>query len=122
MKIHELINQGAKWGRLSFWERFEYIKLGSSVDEMVLTQYEIDSDEWEEFDINGPQCYCEAFEPVPDYLKDYYKKRVLIVNNEREGAYMVLNNEGEYTICVVGGDEGHSRPIKFCPFCGKKLV
>lgn len=122
MKIHELINQGAKYGRLSFWERFEYIKLGRSLDEMVLTQYEIDSDEWEDFDINGPQCYCQALEPVPDYLKDYYKKRVLIVDNEREGAYMVLNNEGEYTICVVGGDEGHSRPIKFCPFCGRKLV
>lgn len=122
MKLQELINQGAKYGRMSFWERFEYIKLGPSVDEMVLTQYEIDSDEWEDFDICGPQCYCQAFEPVPDYLKDYYKKRVLIVNNEREGAYMVLNNEGEYTICVVGGDEGHSRPIKFCPFCGRKLV
>lgn len=122
MKLQELINYGVKYGRLSFWERFEYIKLGRSLDEMVLTQYEIDSDEWEDFDINGPQCYCQAFEPVPDYLKDYYKKRVLIVNNPHERVDMVINNEGEYTICLVGEDEGQSRPIKFCPFCGRKLA
>lgn len=122
MKLHELINQGAKYGRLSFWERFEYIKLGSSLDEMVLTQYQIDSNEWEEFDINGPRCYCEAFEPVPEYLKDYYKKHVLIIDNPRECVTMVIKNSGEYTLCLTGEDEGHSTPIKYCPFCGKKLV
>ena len=120
MKLHELINQGAKYGRLSFWERFEYIKLGSMV-EMDLTQYQIDSDKWEEFDINGPKCYCEAFESVPDYLKDYYKKRVLIINNPRESVEMVLNHLGDYTLCLTGEDEGHSKPIKYCPFCGRKL-
>ena len=121
MKLHELINQGAKYGRLSFWERFEYIELGSMA-EMNLTQCQIDSNQWEEFDINGPKCYCEAFEPVPDYLKDYYKKRVLIVNNPRECVTMVIKNSGEYTLCLTGEDEGHSAPIKFCPFCGRKLA
>lgn len=121
MKLLELINQGAKYGRLSFWERFEYIELGSMA-EMNLTQYQIDSNQWEEFDINGPKCYCEAFESVPDYLKDYYKKRVLIIDNPRERVDMVLNHQGEYTLCLTGEDEGHSKPIKFCPFCGRKLV
>lgn len=44
MKLHELINQGAKYGRLSFWEDFEYIKL-CSMAEMDLTQYQIDSNQ-----------------------------------------------------------------------------
>lgn len=121
MKLHELINQGAKFGRLSFWERFEYIKL-DSMAEMNLTQYQIDSNQWEEFDITGPKCYCEAFESVPEYLKDYYKKHVLIINNPREKVDMVINQQGEYTLCLVGEDEGHSDPIKYCPFCGKKLI
>lgn len=121
MKLHELINQGAKYGRLSFWERFEYIELGL-MSEMNLNQYQIDSNQWEEFDINGPKCYCEAFESVPDYLKDYYKKSVLIINNSREAVDIVLHNDGEYTLCLTGEDEGHSKPIKFCPFCGRKLV
>ena len=120
MKLHELINQGAKYGRLSFWERFEYIELGSMA-EMNLTQYQIDSNQWEEFDINDPKCYCEAFESVPEYLKDYYTKRVLIIDNKRERVDMVQNTLGDYMLCLTGEDEGHSKPIKFCPFCGRKL-
>lgn len=121
MKLHELIAQGAKFGRQGHWPVDKFIKLGTMA-EMNLEQYQIDATDWEEFDINSPKCYCEAFESVPEYLKDYYKKRVLVIDNPCERVDMVLNNMGEYTLCLVGEDEGHSKPIKFCPFCGRKLA
>ena len=119
MKLHELINQGAKYGRLSFWERFEYIELGS-MTEMNLTQYQIDSNQWEEFDINGPKCYCEALEDTGGYYE--YKKKVLIAESLREDVKMVIDLEGKYRFCVTGEEIGFSDIIKYCPFCGRKLA
>ena len=123
MKLHELINQGAQYGRQAHWERFKYIKLGT-LAEMNLEQYQIDATDWEEFDINGPKCYCEAFESVPEHLKYYFKKRVSIIDNphERERVDIVLNHLGEYMFCLASEDEGYSDPIKYCPFCGRKLA
>lgn len=110
MKLHELINQGAKFGRQGHWPIGKFIKLGT-MEEMNLMQYQIDATDWEECD---DKCICEHldFDGVKEITIDH-------------GHYTWLSicrfSNGVHYLSATGDDEAYAE-ITYCPFCGKKLV
>lgn len=73
---------------------------------------------------NMKKCYCESMKDAPEIMKDFYSKIVDIDYGYVEGCIslsMVINNKGEYLLWADGDGIASSEPIKFCPFCGRKL-
>lgn len=70
------------------------------------------------------KCYCESMRDAPEIWKDFYSKIVDIDYGYVDGLVslsMVVNNKGEYLLWADGDGIASSEPIKFCPFCGRKL-
>lgn len=110
MKLHELIAQGAKFGRQGHWPVDKFIKLGTMA-EMNLEQYQIDATDWEEHD---GKCICERIECSRD-------NETLIDKGHYTYLTMGKFSNGIHYLSATGDDEAYAE-IKFCPFCGKKLV
>ena len=108
MRLQELIAQGAKFGRQGHWPVDKFIKLGT-IAEMNLEQYQIDATNWEEHD---GKCFCER-------LSD----RDLILIDEGQYTFFGMGklSDGTYYLRATAEDELNV-DIKFCPFCGRKLV
>lgn len=110
MKLHELINQGAQYGRQGHWPIGKCIKLGT-MEEMNLEQYQIDATDWEECD---DRCICEHLHCGTD-------TEITIEHGHYTWLSMGRCSNGTYYLCAYGDDEVYT-DITYCPFCGKKLV
>lgn len=110
MKLHELINQGAKFGRQGHWPVDKFIKL-STMAEMNLEQYQIDATDWEEHD---GKCICERLHHGTD-------KEIVIDHGHYTWLSIGRFSNGTHYLLATGDDEAYGE-ITYCPFCGKKLV
>lgn len=109
MKIHELINQGAKFGRQGHWPVGKFIKLGTMA-EINLEQYQINATDWEEHD---GKCFCERLTCSSD-------NEILIDKGHYTYLTMGRFSNGACYLSAIGDDEAYAE-INFCPFCGRKL-
>jgi hypothetical protein len=109
MKLHELINQGAKFGRQGHWPIGKFIKLGT-MEEMNLEQYQIDATDWEEHD---GKCICERIH--------YNTYKEITIDHERYTCLSMGVSNGTHYLLATGDDETYAE-ITYCPFCGKKLA
>lgn len=109
MKLHELINQGAKFGRQGHWPINKFIKLGTMA-EMNLEQYQIDATDWEEHD---GKCICEHLHCGTD-------TEITINEEHYTSLSMGRCSNDTYYLCASGVGETYA-DITYCPFCGRKL-
>jgi len=63
--------------------------------------------------------YCEVKPSCHEWDTNEYGDKICETNYE--GCKIAKSDDGNFYIYLVGSYDDFSEPIKYCPFCGRKL-